>query len=119
MALRLFYIAVMLAMMTILPFFPATGFPVEGTEPSVAKLPRRKELKEERGKIVKIDPATKRIRIVPGIFSRSIEIKITARTEIMIQGRPATFSELRPGDKVRVRSLADHKSQTAESIDVI
>lgn len=119
MTLRLFYIAVMLAIMTILPFFPAAGFPVEGAGPTVAKVPKRKELKEVRGKIVKIDPVTKRIRIVPGIFSRAQEVTVTAQTEIMIHGRPATFSELQPGDKVRVRSLADHEEQTAESIDVL
>jgi hypothetical protein len=119
MTLRLFYIAVLLAIMTILPFFPSSGFPVEGTGPTVAKGPKRKELKEVRGKIVKIDPATKRIRVVPGIFSRATEIKITAQTEIVIHGRPATFSELRAGDKVSVVSLASDGEQTAESIDVL
>lgn len=119
MTLRLFYIAVLLAIMTILPFFPASGFPVEGTAPTVAKGQKRKELKEMRGKIVKIDPATQRIRVVPGIFSRAKEIQITRQTEIMIHGRPATFSDLRAGDKVSVLSLASDDEQTAESIDVL
>jgi hypothetical protein len=119
MALRLFYIAVLLAMMTILPFLPASGLPAEGTEPAVAKVPKRKELKEVRGKIVKLDPVTKRIRILAGIFSRVQEVKITAQTEIMLHGWPATFSDLRAGDKVRVVSLASDDEQKAESIDVL
>ncbi|MDC4204857.1 MAG: hypothetical protein MPW14_11495 [Candidatus Manganitrophus sp.] len=118
MVVRLFYIAVLLALMTILPFLPAAGISAEET-PTLAKAPKRKEMKEVRGKIVKIDPVTQRIRVVPGIFSRAQEVRVTARTEIMIHGRPATFSALQPGDKVRVRSLADHEDQTAESIDVV
>ncbi len=120
MALRLFYIAVFLAMMTILPFFPTAGFSVEEAEPTVAKVPKRKELQEARGKIIKIDPANQRIRIVPGLFSRDKEMRVTAQTKITIQGRPANFSELRPGDKVRVRYLtSDREEKTAEFIEVI
>ncbi|NKE69220.1 hypothetical protein [Candidatus Manganitrophus noduliformans] len=118
MVVRLFYIAVLLALMTILPFLPAAGISAEET-PTLAKAPKRKELKEVRGKIVKIDPITKRIRIAPGIFSRAQEVRVTAQTEIMIHGRPAAFGALQPGDKVRVRALADHEDQTAESIDVV
>lgn len=119
MALRLFYIAVLLAMMTILPFFPAGGFSSAEETPTLAKAPKRKEREEVQGKIVKIDPVTKKIRIVPGIFSRAKDVRITSRTEITIHGRPATFHELRPGDKVKVLSLADQEGQTAESIDVL
>ncbi len=78
MTLRLFYIAVVLAMMTIFPFFPSAGFSVEETEPTVAATPKRKEREEVRGKIIKIDPATKRVRIVPGIFSGEKEVSVTA-----------------------------------------
>lgn len=119
MTLRLFYIAVMLAIMTLLPFFPTSGFSSVEETPTLSKAPKRKEREEVRGKIVKIDPATKRIRIVPGIFSRAKDIRITSRTEITIHGRPAVFNELRPGDKVKILSLADREGQTAESIDVL
>lgn len=119
MTLRLFYIAVVLAMMTLLPFFPTSGFSVEEAEPTVAA-PKRKEREEVRGKIIKIDPAAKRVRIVPGIFGRDKEVRITTRTEITVHGRPATFSELRTGDKVRVVYVhSESKEKTAELIEVV
>lgn len=118
MVVRLFYIAVLLALMTILPFLPAAGISAEET-PTLAESAETERDEGGAGKIVKIDPVTQRIRVVPGIFSRAQEVRVTARTEIMIHGRPATFSALQPGDKVRVRSLADHEDQTAESIDVV
>lgn len=118
MTLRLFYIAVVLAMMTILPFFPTSGFSVEETEPTVA-VPKRKEREEVRGKIVRIDAVTRRIRVVPGMFSSDKEVRVTAQTEITIHGRPGTFSELRAGDKVRVEYVHfDGKEKTAELIEV-
>lgn len=120
MTLRLFYIAVILAMMTILPFFPRAGFSVEETEPPVAKAPKRKEREEVQGKIVKIDPATKRLRIVPGIFGRDKEICVTAQTQITTHGRPAVFNDLRTGDKVRVECLtSDGRERTAQFIEVL
>ncbi|MDC4224373.1 MAG: hypothetical protein MPW15_09135 [Candidatus Manganitrophus sp.] len=97
MVVRLFYIAVLLALMTILPFLPAAGISSAEETPTLAKAPKRKEMKEVRGKIVKIDPVTQRIRVVPGIFSRAQEVRITARTEITIHGRPATFQRAAAG----------------------
>jgi len=121
MTLRLFYIAVLLALMTILPFFPAGGFSSVEETPTLAKAPKRRVREEVRGKIIKIDPVTKKLRVVPGVFSRAKEMSVTSRTEIRIHGRPATFSELKTGDKVRIQSLAlaDHDDPIAESIEVV
>ncbi|MBI3804097.1 MAG: hypothetical protein HY282_10090 [Nitrospirae bacterium] len=119
MALRLFYMAVLLALTMLFPFFPTIGLSAEGTTPAVAKAQKRKELEEIQGKILKIEPDSKLIHVGPKTLGRSRALKVSDQTEITIEGKPATFPELRMGDKVRIRYAASEGEKTAASIEVL
>lgn len=119
MALRLFYMAVLLALTLMFPFFQTIGFSTEGTTPSVAKAQKRKESEEIQGKIVRIDPDTHTIHVGPRTLGKPKALRVSERTEITIEGKPATFQELRAGDKVRVRYDSGSEEKIAESVEVL